>query len=130
MLTEISTPELSIEPDQIIEPVVAITESAQKQIGRVLAKKGLPGGFLRIGVRGGGCSGLSYVMKPDNEFDEFDRTWLLENGTRIVVDHKSIQFLTGSTIDYDLKNLLEGGFKFINPNSFKSCGCGTSFTPK
>lgn len=131
MSSVIASPEtvaISFQETQIIEPVVAFTESAQKQALRVLAKKG--GAFLRLGVRGGGCSGLSYVMKPDSEVADRDRTWELPSGLRIVIDQKSIQFLTGTTVDYDLKNLLEGGFKFENPNSVKSCGCGTSFTPK
>jgi len=114
--------------EQVIEPVVELTQSAQTQALRVLARKG--GDFLRLGVRGGGCSGLSYVMKPDTEFSERDRTWVLESGLRVVIDQKSIRFLEGMTVDYDLKNLLEGGFKFNNPNSSKSCGCGTSFTPR
>ncbi|MCW3061561.1 MAG: iron-sulfur cluster assembly protein IscA [Capsulimonas sp.] len=129
-LTEAQSPTLTIEPDQIIEPALALTESAQKQVFRVLERKNTPGAFLRIGVRGGGCSGLSYVLKPDTEFDEFDRTWTLENGVRVVVDRKSIQYLAGTTLDYSIKNLLEGGFQFQNPNSAKSCGCGSSFTPK
>jgi iron-sulfur cluster assembly protein len=111
--------------------VVALTDSARAQIRRVLAKKGDPAAFLRLGVRGGGCSGLSYVMKPDTDFDpDFDRTWEEKGGPRIVVDHKSITFLRGATLDYSMKNLLDGGFKFDNPNATKSCGCGTSFTPK
>ena len=114
--------------EQVIEPVIAITERAQTHALRILTKKG--GRFLRLGVRGGGCSGLSYVMRPDSEFTGRDRTWTLPSGLRVVVDQKSILFLEGTTIDYDLKNLLDGGFKFDNPNSVKSCGCGTSFTPR
>jgi iron-sulfur cluster assembly protein len=96
----------------------------------VLEKNGQPGVFLRIGVKGGGCSGYSYVMKPDIEFDEMDRTWELGDGLRIVIDRKSMRFLAGATLDYSIKNLLEGGFKFDNPNAVKSCGCGSSFTLK
>ena len=123
-------PSLPIDPEQIIAPAVALTDGAQAQVQRVMAKKGTPGAFLRLGVRGGGCSGLSYVMKPDTEFDEFDLTWEEPNGLRIVVDRKSVTFLQGTTLDYSTKNLLEGGFKFLNPNAVKSCGCGTSFTPR
>ena len=121
---------LNIEASQIIEPAVTITDTAAKQIHRVFAKDGRPGVFLRIGVKGGGCSGFSYVMKPDTEFDEFDRTWRHSDDLRIVIDHKSMQYLAGTTLDYSIKNLLEGGFQFSNPNAAKSCGCGTSFTPK
>jgi iron-sulfur cluster assembly protein len=121
---------LRIDPSQVVEPVVAVTESAQKQIRRVLAKNGSPGVFLRIGVKGGGCSGFSYVMKPDTEFDEIDRTWEIADDLRVVIDRKSIKFLSGATLDYSIKNLLEGGFIFDNPNAVKSCGCGSSFTVK
>lgn len=114
--------------DQAIEPVVTFTETAVAQIRRALERKG--GAFIRIGVKGGGCSGLSYVFKPDSEFDELDRTWVLPSGPRIVTDARSVKYIAGMTIDYDVKNLMEGGFKFDNPNAVKSCGCGTSFTPK
>jgi len=119
---------LNIESDQIIEPVVTFTANAVKQMERALARKG--GAFIRIGVKGGGCSGLSYVFKPDSEFDELDRTWVLDSGMRIVTDGRSTKFIAGMNVDYDVKNLMEGGFVFDNPNATKSCGCGTSFTPK
>lgn len=128
---ELSTPDVPATPDQVIEPVVMLTESASKQIRRVLAKKqqAMPGAFLRIGVKGGGCSGMSYFMEPDTEFDELDRTWVTGDGIRVVIDVKSMKFLAGTTIDYNVKNLLEGGWVYNNPNAARSCGCGTSFTP-
>jgi len=95
----------------------------------VRKQQSLPGAFLRIGVRGGGCSGLSYQMEPDTEFDDRDLTWVTTDGIRVVVDQKSLGFLNGMTIDYDIKNLLEGGWVYKNPNAARSCGCGTSFTP-
>ena len=121
---------MTITPEQVIAPAVALTDAARAQVRRVMAKKALPGAFLRVGVRGGGCSGLSYVLKPDIEFDDFDLTWEEPDGLRVVVDHKSVTFLQGTTLDYSTKNLLEGGFQFQNPNAVKSCGCGTSFTPR
>lgn len=123
-------PTLTIEPRQIVKPIVTITDRAVAQVKRVLAKNSDSNAFLRLGVRGGGCSGLSYVMKPDTEFDEFDLTWELDGGPRVVVDRKSMLYLSGTTLDYDIKNLMEGGFTFSNPNAAKGCGCGTSFTPK
>ncbi len=99
-------------------------------MNRVLARKAIPDAFIRVGVRGGGCSGLSYLFKPDTELAETDRTWTVPGGPRIVIDARSIKFLAGTTIDYDIRNLIDGGFKFDNPNAVKSCGCGTSFTPK
>jgi iron-sulfur cluster assembly protein len=68
-------------------------------------------------------------MEPDTEFDDRDLTWVTTDGIRVVVDQKSLGFLNGMTIDYDIKNLLEGGWVYKNPNAARSCGCGTSFTP-
>jgi iron-sulfur cluster assembly protein len=127
----IETVEVVASPEQIISPAVELTEGARKQIKRVLVRKQLtmPGAFLRIGVRGGGCSGLSYQLEPDTEFDDRDLTWVTVDGIRVVVDQKSLTFLNGMSIDYDIKNLLEGGWVYKNPNAARSCGCGTSFTP-
>lgn len=130
-ITEIAEPiALNIAPEQIIDGIVEFTENAQKHMKRLLARKGAPGAFMRVGVKGGGCSGLSYIFKPDTEFDEMDRTWLVADGQRVVIDERSIKFLAGTTVDYDIRNLIDGGFKFNNPHAAKSCGCGTSFTPK
>jgi iron-sulfur cluster assembly protein len=129
----VATPEVSAMPEQVVAPAIEITDAARKQIARVLARRqqqDLPDAFLRVGVKGGGCSGLSYFMEPDTEFDDRDRTWVAEDGIRVVVDERSLQFLAGMTIDYDIKNLMEGGFVYQNPNAARSCGCGTSFTPK
>jgi iron-sulfur cluster assembly protein len=119
------------DPHQVIGAAIELTDGARKQIKRVLVRKqeAMPGAFLRIGVRGGGCSGLSYQMEPDTEFDDRDLTWVTDDGIRVVVDQKSLTFLNGMTIDYDIKNLLEGGWVYKNPNAARSCGCGTSFTP-
>src|SRR5579884_4071919 len=94
-LAELATPDVPAEPDQIIEPTIALTDAARAQVRRVLARKqqALPGAFLRIGVKGGGCSGLSYFMEPDTEFDELDRTWVTDDGIRVVVDVRSLKFL-------------------------------------
>ena len=85
--------------------------------------------YLRLGVRGGGCSGLSYVLQFDSDVDpRYDRFAEIE-GVPVVVDRKSMLFLAGTTLDYtgDLHMLGEGGFSFRNPNAKRSCGCGTSF---
>ncbi|MGO8671940.1 MAG: HesB/IscA family protein [Capsulimonadaceae bacterium] len=111
-----------------IDAAVEFTEGARTQMRRVLARKG--GAFMRIGVKGGGCSGLSYIFKPDSEVDDIDRSWLLPDGLRVVTDERSLKYIRGMTVDYDIRNLMEGGFKFQNPNATKSCGCGTSFTPR
>ncbi len=110
-------------------PIVAITPAAAKQVRYLKSKKGDPGLGLRIGVKGGGCSGLSYVMALEPEARETDITYQVED-LRIFVDPKSARFLEGTTLDYSVKNLLEGGFVFHNPNASRTCGCGTSFQPK
>ncbi|MDE2206885.1 MAG: iron-sulfur cluster assembly accessory protein, partial [Armatimonadetes bacterium] len=83
---------------------------------------------LRVGVRGGGCSGLSYYLELA-EAPRAGDTELDAHGITVVVDPKSLKHITGLVLDYSTKNLLEGGWKFSNPNAARSCGCGTSFTP-
>lgn len=116
-------------PEVVAQPVVELTPGAVKQVKRQQEKTGKVGYYLRLGVKGGGCSGLSYVIDMENEPDEFDVTYEVD-GIRVVVDRKSALFLKGTTLDYNIKNLMEGGFVFHNPNAVRSCGCGTSFTAK
>lgn len=109
---------------------VALTANAIKQVKRQQEKTGKQGWYLRLGVRGGGCSGLSYVIDMENDPDpEFDIVYDFED-LKVVVDSKSALYLRGTTLDYNIRNLMEGGFTFDNPNSVRSCGCGTSFTAK
>lgn len=107
---------------------VTLTASAIAQIKRIQAKEGKAGHFLRVGVKGGGCSGLEYVFKLDTRETDIDLR-NEQDGVTVVVDSKSAQFLKGSMLDYT-GELLGGGFKFENPNASRSCGCGTSFAPK
>ncbi len=107
---------------------VTIDTSAVEPLRRALTKDGRPDVFLRVGVKGGGCSGLEYVMKPDTERREHDLSVDIE-GMTLVCDAKSAVYLQGSTLVYT-GNLIGGGFKFENPNAGRSCGCGTSFMPK
>lgn len=107
---------------------VALTPRALEQVRRLVAKDGRPDVFLRLGVKGGGCSGFEYVLKLDVTPTAFDVAVDLD-GVRVVSDTRSAPFLIGSTLDYT-GNLIGGGFKFENPNVSRSCGCGTSFTPK
>jgi iron-sulfur cluster assembly protein len=106
-----------------------LTPAAVKQVKFLIQKKGDPSLGLRVGVKGGGCSGLSYVMNLEPEPRAND-TVLEVDGVRVFIDPKSAKFLEGTTLDYSLKNLLEGGFQFNNPNASRTCGCGTSFQPK
>lgn len=107
---------------------VVVTDRALVQVQRLVAKDGRPGVFLRLGVKGGGCSGLEYVMKLDTTSKSTDLRAEFE-GVAVVVDAKSAVYLNGATFDYT-GNLIGGGFKFENPNAGRSCGCGSSFTPK
>jgi iron-sulfur cluster assembly protein len=107
---------------------ISVTEKAVAQIKRLIAKDSRTGVFLRLGVKGGGCSGLEYVMKLDTVHKTVDLEREFD-GVQVVCDAKSAVYLRGSIFDYT-GNLIGGGFKFENPNAGKSCGCGTSFMPK
>ena len=114
--------------DNAIAFPVSLTAPAIAQVRRLLAKDGRPEAFLRLGVKGGGCSGFEYLMKLDDKPRANDLVLELE-GLRVVCDAKSARFLEGSVFDYT-GNLIGGGFKFEYPNAARSCCCGTSFTPK
>lgn len=107
---------------------VLVSEKALAQLRRVVAKDGRSNVFLRIGLKGGGCSGLEYVLKLDDKPRETDLSakW---GELEVRCDPKSAKFLVGSTLEYT-GNLIGGGFAFENPNAARKCGCGTSFTPK
>jgi iron-sulfur cluster assembly protein len=93
----------------------------------MLAKEGLPSaGGLRLGVQGGGCSGLSYAMRLEMQARDRDNVFE-ENGARVFVDPKSYVYLDNTTIDYE-ETLMRHGFVFQNPQATHSCGCGSSFT--
>ena len=105
-----------------------VTERAIRRIRAAMAKEGVSPeeGGLRLGVMGGGCSGLSYSIKFDTRPRERDRVYNF-NGVRVFVDPKSFVYLHGMTLDYE-ETLMRQGFNFVNPNSKRSCGCGSSFT--
>lgn len=107
---------------------ITVTESALAQIKRIIAKDGREGVFLRLGIKGGGCSGFEYRMELDTVRRPIDLE-LVVDGVTVVCDSKSAKFLEGSSFNYT-GNLIGGGFQFENPNAARSCGCGTSFTPK
>ena len=107
---------------------VSVTERALAQVKRLVAKDPRNDVFLRLGVKGGGCSGFEYVMKLDDAHRSNDLAIEMD-GVTVVCDSKSARFLLGSTFDYT-GNLIGGGFSFANPNAARSCGCGTSFTPR
>ena len=127
-------------PVQIESPVVAaagaapnqkgikVTERALKRVRAAMAKEGVSPdeGGLRLGVQGGGCSGLSYNIRFDTKPRERDRVFEYD-GIKVFVDPKSFIYLHGMVLDYE-ETLMKQGFNFINPNSSKSCGCGSSFS--
>lgn len=120
---------------------IEITKNALKRIRVAMAKEGITptAGGLRVGITGGGCSGLSYNIRFDTQPRERDRTFLFGEGletsndpsgaqaVRIFVDPKSFLYLAGMVLDFE-ETLMRQGFNFINPNSTKSCGCGSSFS--
>jgi iron-sulfur cluster assembly protein len=107
------------------EPVIEVTPKAIDKIRQAFAKQGVEG-VLRLGVLGGGCSGLSYQFKFDSKQRPTDKVFEFD-GVKIVVDPKSLLYLHGMTLDYK-ESLMQSGFVFENPNAQKNCGCGTSFS--
>jgi iron-sulfur cluster assembly protein len=107
--------------------MITITTSAAEKVKNLLSQNNIPAaGGLRLGVRGGGCSGLSYVMefadgaRPGEEVVEL-------GGVRFFVDEKSSAYLSGTELDY-VEGVMGAGFEFRNPNVKRSCACGSSFT--
>lgn len=105
--------------------MIQVTPKAVQKIKDSFVKQGVEGG-LRLGVQGGGCSGLSYLFRFETEPRPKDNVFEFD-GVRVFVDPKSMLYLDGVTLDYQ-ESLMRSGFVFENPNAKKSCGCGTSFT--
>src|SRR3954452_59204 len=107
---------------------IQVTERALKRVRAAMAKENVSPeeGGLRLGVQGGGCSGLSYNIRFDSKPRERDRVYEFD-GVRVFVDPKSFIYLHGMILDYE-ETLMKQGFNFVNPNSSKSCGCGSSFS--
>ena len=120
---------------------IRLSPKALKRIRIARAKENVSPeqGGLRVGIQGGGCSGLSYSIRFDTRARERDRTFVFDGAgggdaaesanapIRIFVDPKSFIYLTGMVLDFE-ETLMRQGFNFINPNSTKSCGCGSSFS--
>ncbi len=106
---------------------ITLTERAAQKLKKVFAANGMPeGSALRVGIKGGGCSGFSYTLDVTDKPDQYDEVFE-SNGVRVVCDPKSYLFLAGTEIDFE-DDLLKGGFKFNNPNAKASCNCGVSFS--
>jgi len=115
-------------PESVGPQPIHVTEKALKRIRAAMAKEGVDPqqGGLRLGVQGGGCSGLSYNIRFDTQARERDKVYEFE-GVRVFVDPKSFLYLSGMTLDYE-ETLMRQGFVFNNPHAQKSCGCGSSFS--
>jgi iron-sulfur cluster assembly protein len=103
-----------------------LTETAVKQVKQLMHAQNLENVYLRVGVKGGGCSGLSYSLEFDSEVGPHDKKFDVD-GVQVVCDTKSYLYLNGTTLDYVMEGLT-GGFTFRNPQAKSTCGCGTSFS--
>jgi iron-sulfur cluster assembly protein len=107
--------------------MISISTNASRQILKLLARQGMPQGGLRLAVKAGGCSGLSYVFGWDTAPRGDDDVLEEVPGARVFVDRRSLRFLEGTTLDYDT-SLISKGFFINNPNAKATCGCGASFS--
>ncbi len=105
--------------------MITVTENAVKQIRNLIVEQNQEGSHLRIGVQGGGCSGLEYFLALDDQISEGDEV-VESGGIKVLVDRESIPHLQGSTLDFS-NDLMNSGFTFFNPNATRTCGCGKSF---
>ncbi len=111
----------------VLNEEIILTEKAAEHIGKIKAENNIPAEHgLRVGVKGGGCSGLSYVLGFDAEARPNDKVFTA-HGVTIYVDPKSLFYLSGTKLDFQ-DGLNGKGFVFNNPNAVKSCGCGSSFS--
>ncbi len=108
--------------------MIKVSETAKKKVVQLMKDDGYNPSkdYVRVGVKSGGCSGLSYDLKFDNEHQEEDKMFE-DNGVRIIVDKKSFLYLIGTTLEYS-GGLNGAGFVFNNPNANRTCGCGESFS--
>ena len=106
--------------------MINVTPKAVEKIKEAFAKHGVSEGGLRLGVQGGGCSGLSYLFRLETQARAKDNIYEFD-GVRVFVDPKSMVYLEGMTLDYR-ESLIHSGFVFENPHAKKTCGCGTSFS--
>ena len=106
--------------------MIKVSESAKKQAIRLMEDEGKANAFIRVGVKGGGCSGLTYQLTFDDQMLEQDKSFE-DNGVKVVVDKKSFLYLVGTELDFE-GGLNGKGFVFKNPNANRTCGCGESFS--
>ncbi len=108
--------------------MIKVSEIAKEKISSLMKEDGMDiaNDYVRVGVKSGGCSGLSYELKFDKNKDEKDQLFV-DNGVKIIVDKKSFLYLVGTTLEYS-GGLNGKGFIFNNPNAQRTCGCGESFS--
>jgi len=106
--------------------MITITPKAIAKIKEVMQTESSTPAAMRLGVRGGGCSGFSYSMQWENEKGAMDKEFEFD-GLKVLIDGVSLMYLDGVTVDY-LETLETSGFKFDNPNVKSTCGCGSSFS--
>ncbi len=108
--------------------MIKVSETAKKKVVELMSDDGFntTTDFVRVGVKSGGCSGLSYDLKFDKDQKEDDKVFE-DNGVKIIVDKKSFLYLIGTTLEYS-GGLNGAGFVFNNPNANRTCGCGESFS--
>tara|TARA_B100001778_G_scaffold317590_1_gene305410 strand:+ start:171 stop:494 length:324 start_codon:yes stop_codon:yes gene_type:complete len=106
--------------------MIQVTENAKNKAIQLMSEEGKDGFFIRVGVKGGGCSGLMYELTFDDQVKEDDKSFK-DNGMQVVVDKKSFLYLIGTTLDFS-GGLNGKGFIFTNPNADRTCGCGESFS--
>lgn len=108
--------------------MIQVSETAKKRVVSLMTEGGydVATDYVRVGVKSGGCSGLSYELKFDNKMEESDKVFE-DNNVRIVIDKKSFLYLVGTTLEYS-GGLNGKGFVFNNPNAQRTCGCGESFS--
>ena len=107
--------------------MITLTPSATQEVKRLIEKEQKPNVALRLGVKGGGCSGFSYQMLLDEATPKQYDTVFEQDGVKVLVDAKSHLYVDGSTLDFK-SSLMGGGFECSNPLAKKSCGCGSSFS--
>jgi iron-sulfur cluster assembly protein len=110
-----------------VREMVEISENAARLIKKMTLRNGFPEGGLRIGIKAGGCSGLSYMFAWEAAARDGDHVFEGPEGAKVFIDPRSFRFLDGTTLDYDT-SLVSKGFIFNNPHAKSSCGCGTSFS--
>lgn len=108
--------------------MISVSENALSHIMKLMkdAKITTETHFLRVGVKGGGCSGLSYTMDFDDTIEKYDESIEVGNSLKVVTDRKSVLYLFGTELQYS-DGLNGKGFEWINPNASRTCGCGESF---